>query len=99
MTFPDFQSYIAAKERAIADYGDRTAWAKKMLVNIAKSGFFSSDRTIQQYNEAIWHLKTSQAGGFAAGHSPAQSFQKLDCIEKFYKKTAFLLVNSGVLIV
>ena len=56
MTFPDFQSYIAAKERAIADYGDRTAWAKKMLVNIAKSGFFSSDRTIQQYNEDIWRL-------------------------------------------
>ncbi len=56
MTFPDFQSYIAAKERAIADYGDRMAWAKKMLVNIAKSGFFSSDRTIQQYNEDIWRL-------------------------------------------
>ena len=56
MTFPDFHAYIEAKDRALADYGDRTAWAKKMLVNIAKSGFFSSDRTIRQYNEDIWHL-------------------------------------------
>lgn len=56
MTFPDFPDYVAAKERAYADFEDRSAWAKKMLVNIAKAGFFSSDRTIRQYNEEIWHL-------------------------------------------
>ena len=56
MTFPDYPAYIEAKEKAYADYEDSTAWAKKMLVNIAKAGFFSSDRTIAQYNEDIWHL-------------------------------------------
>ena len=56
MTLPDFREYVAAKERALADYEDRAAWAKKMLVNIAKAGYFSSDRTIRQYNEDIWHL-------------------------------------------
>ncbi|MCH5251759.1 MAG: glycogen/starch/alpha-glucan phosphorylase [Lachnospiraceae bacterium] len=56
MTFPDYPSYVEAKERAYADYEDKKAWAKKMLVNIAKAGFFSSDRTIAQYNEDIWHL-------------------------------------------
>lgn len=56
MTFPDFPDYVAAKERAYADFEDRSVWAKKMLVNIAKAGFFSSDRTIRQYNEEIWHL-------------------------------------------
>ena len=56
MTFPDYPSYVEAKERAYADYEDRRAWAQKMLVNIAKAGFFSSDRTIAQYNEDIWHL-------------------------------------------
>ena len=40
----------------LADYEDRKAWAKKSLVNIAKAGFFSSDRTIQEYNDDIWHL-------------------------------------------
>ena len=57
MALLDVEEYIAVKERAIADYGDRRAWAQKMLVNIAKSGYFSSDRTIRQYNEDIWHLK------------------------------------------
>ena len=56
MTLPDFEEYVAAKERIFADYEDRMAWAKKMLVNISKAGFFSSDRTIAQYNEDIWHL-------------------------------------------
>lgn len=56
MTFPDFQAYVAAKEQAYSDYEDRKTWAKKMLVNIAKAGFFSSDRTIAQYNEDIWKL-------------------------------------------
>lgn len=45
------------KVRAINDYKDRKTWAKKMLVNISKAGFFSSDRTIAQYNEDIWKLK------------------------------------------
>ena len=56
MTHPDFEEYVATKERIYADYEDRMAWAKKMLVNISKAGFFSSDRTIAQYNEDIWHL-------------------------------------------
>ena len=45
------------KEKAYADYEDKKAWAKKMLVNISKAGFFSSDRTIEQYNKEIWHLE------------------------------------------
>ena len=57
MTFPDFQDYVAKKEAAYADYADRKTWAKKMLVNISKAGFFSSDRTIAQYNKDIWRLK------------------------------------------
>jgi starch phosphorylase len=56
MTLPDFQDYIATKERIYADYEDRMSWAKKMLINISQAGFFSSDRTIAQYNEEIWHL-------------------------------------------
>ena len=56
MTLLDFDAYKEAKERAIADYADRKNWAKKMLVNIAKAGFFSSDRTIEEYNRDIWHL-------------------------------------------
>ena len=56
MTLPDFKDYVAAKERIYADYEDRMAWAKKMLINISKAGFFSSDRTIEQYNTDIWHL-------------------------------------------
>ena len=50
------EEYIAAKERIYADYEDRSAWAKKMIVNIAKAGFFSSDRTIEEYNRDIWKL-------------------------------------------
>ena len=56
MALLDLRSYIETKEKALADYDDRYAWAGKMLVNIANAGFFSSDRTIQQYNEDIWHL-------------------------------------------
>ena len=56
MTLLDVEDYIQTKERMLADYEDRDAWAKKMLVNIAKAGYFSSDRTIRQYNEDIWHL-------------------------------------------
>ncbi len=58
MTFPDYPAYVETKERAYRDYEDSKAWAKKMLVNIAKAGFFSSDRTIRQYNEDIWHLSS-----------------------------------------
>ena len=56
MTFLDFDSYVETKEKAYADFNDREAWAKKMLVNISQAGFFSSDRTIAQYNEDIWKL-------------------------------------------
>ena len=57
MTFPDFEDYCKTKEKAYADYEAKKAWAKKMLVNISKAGFFSSDRTIKQYNDEIWHLE------------------------------------------
>ena len=56
MTFPDFADYVETREKVYADYEDRKAWAKKMLVNISKAGFFSSDRTIEEYNRDIWHL-------------------------------------------
>ncbi len=56
MTLLDFNDYVEKKDLALADYADRKAWAQKMLVNIAKAGFFSSDRTIEQYNNDIWHL-------------------------------------------
>lgn len=56
MTLLDLEEYIAVKECCFADYEDRTAWHRKMLVNIARSGFFSSDRTIAEYERDIWHL-------------------------------------------
>ena len=56
MTLLDVKDYIRVKEVALKEYEDRKAWAKKMLINIAKAGFFSSDRTIAQYNQDIWHL-------------------------------------------
>ena len=56
MTLLDFDSYKETKEKALEAYADRKAWAKMMLVNIAKAGFFSSDRTIEEYNNDIWHL-------------------------------------------
>lgn len=57
MALLDARDYIETKVRAINNYIDRKAWAKKMLINISKAGFFSSDRTIAQYNEDIWKLK------------------------------------------
>ena len=56
MTLPDFESYRAKKDEMLADYEDRKAWAKMMLTNISKAGFFSSDRIIEQYNKDIWKL-------------------------------------------
>lgn len=60
MTFPDFEDYIKTKDLAIKEFEDRKAWAKKMLVNISKAGFFSSDRTIKQYNNDIWKLMSEE---------------------------------------
>lgn len=56
MALLDVKEYIATKEKMFADYADRKAWAKKMLVNTAKAGYFSSDRTIEDYNRDIWKL-------------------------------------------
>lgn len=56
MALLDVKDYIQTKEQMLKDYEDRNGWAKKMLVNIAKAGFFSSDRTIAEYNQDIWHL-------------------------------------------
>ena len=56
MALLDLRAYIETKERLFAAYEDRLAWADKTLVNIAKAGYFSSDRTIAQYNADIWKL-------------------------------------------
>ena len=56
MALLDVKDYIRTKEQMLSDYEDEKAWEKKMLVNIAKAGFFSSDRTIAEYNRDIWHL-------------------------------------------
>ncbi|RSI19785.1 Maltodextrin phosphorylase [Streptococcus sanguinis] len=58
MTLLDLEDYIQVKERMLADYEDRDAWMGKVIVNIAKAGFFSSDRTIAQYEEEVWHLNS-----------------------------------------
>ncbi len=55
MTLLDFKAYTEKKEEALNAYEDRKTWAKKMIVNIAKAGYFSSDRTIAEYNNDIWH--------------------------------------------
>lgn len=57
MTLLDLKDYIHTKDRMLKDYEDREGWSQKMLVNIAKAGYFSSDRTIAQYNEDIWKLR------------------------------------------
>ena len=57
MTLLDLEDYIATKDKMMADYEDQKKWRKMMLVNIAKAGFFSSDRTIEEYNKDIWRLR------------------------------------------
>ena len=57
MTLVDLEEYCNVKDQVFREYEDRGAWKRKALVNIAKSGFFSSDRTIEEYNRDIWHLK------------------------------------------
>ncbi len=56
MTFPDLKEYIRVKETAFKEYENRMEWARKMLINISRAGFFSSDRTIEEYNKDIWKL-------------------------------------------
>ncbi len=56
MALLDVKDYIKTKEQMLNDYEDEMSWSKKALVNIAKAGFFSSDRTIAEYNKDIWHL-------------------------------------------
>ena len=60
MTLLDLEDYIKVKDRMLDDYADKDSWNRMMLVNIAKAGFFSSDRTIKQYNDDIWHLKSTE---------------------------------------
>ncbi|VHG90230.1 glycogen phosphorylase [Streptococcus pyogenes] len=57
MTLIDLEEYIEVKEKMLADYEDQDLWMTKVVHNIAKAGFFSSDRTIEQYNEDIWHSR------------------------------------------
>ena len=56
MALLDLEDYIACRDKCLADYEEKADWEKKMLVNIAKAGFFSSDRTIREYNDEIWHV-------------------------------------------
>ena len=56
MTLLDVEEYIVCKEKMLQDYEKQTDWGRKMLMNIAMSGFFSSDRTIQEYDRDIWKL-------------------------------------------
>ena len=56
----DFGSYSMANRRIMEDYQDRDKWARMAIVNTAKSGFFSSDRTIAQYNELIWNIRAAR---------------------------------------
>ena len=56
MTFPDFEDYYSTKDKMLSDYENRMGWAKQSLVNIANSGYFSSDRTIREYNSDIWRI-------------------------------------------
>ncbi len=58
MTFGDFESYCQTKEEMLCHYENTMDWAKKSLVNIAKAGYFSSHRTIREYNQDIWHLRS-----------------------------------------
>ena len=57
MTLLDLEDYIKVKDEAFADYADQAKWKRMSLVNIAKAGFFSSDRTIAEYNDDIWKLR------------------------------------------
>lgn len=57
MTFPDFEAYSKIREQAYRDYADRKAWEKKCLINISKAGYFSADRTIEEYNRDIWQVQ------------------------------------------
>lgn len=61
MALIDLEDYIRVKDKMFADYEDRRRWEQMCLTNIAKSGFFSSDRTIREYNRDIWHLDNSPA--------------------------------------
>ncbi|MGL5329218.1 MAG: glycogen/starch/alpha-glucan phosphorylase [Peptostreptococcaceae bacterium] len=63
MTLLDFEEYCIKKEEVFKEYEDREKWAKKMLINISKAGYFSSDRTITQYNEDIWKLDSIKKKG------------------------------------
>ena len=76
MALLEGEIYIAEMDRALAAYEDRNAWARKMLVNIAKSGYFSSDRTIAQHDADIWHLRPAapaKAAAETAASAPAES--------------------------
>ena len=65
MHLADLESYIDAQERVDVVYSDRTSWLKKSLLNIARVGKFSSDRTITQYAREIWNLRPAVVGHFA----------------------------------
>jgi starch phosphorylase len=58
MTLADFRSYVDAQAMVSRAYRDRTTWTRMSIVNSASSGYFSTDRTMQEYNEEIWQLKT-----------------------------------------
>ena len=60
MCFVDFDSYVKTAEEMVKDYGDRSGWLKKSVINIASAGYFSSDRSISEYAEKIWGIPTAK---------------------------------------
>ena len=60
MVLKDFESYVSASKEIEQLYMDRLNWGKMSLVNISKSGYFSSDRSVSEYNDEIWHLEKTQ---------------------------------------
>ncbi len=68
MTLLDFESYVKVREQAYRDFEDRKSWVRKMLLNISNGGFFSSDRTIAEYNRDIWKLEEADASGKAGSN-------------------------------
>jgi starch phosphorylase len=64
MSFADFDSYRACRDRALRAYADRDGWAKKMMINISRSGYFSADRTMMEYNRDIWHLPIAEGRSY-----------------------------------
>ena len=68
----DLSSYVAASHRAEKDYETPAVWTAKSILNVARTGFFSSDRTISEYAQDIWHIKSALPGGERLSMAPKE---------------------------